>query len=91
MGRFDRAVADCDAAIERNPELGSAHLARGGIHAEQGAYEAARADFSRALQLDPANAAAYRLRGRDRRCAAAITPAPWPTSTSRFDWDRAPP
>jgi len=64
MGRFDLAVADCDAALERDPQLAAAYLARGLAHADQGAYEAAVADFGRALELDPRSAAAYQLRAQ---------------------------
>jgi tetratricopeptide (TPR) repeat protein len=64
MGRLDLAIADCDAALEREPALASAYLVRGRIHLEQGDYQAAAADFAQALELDPACAAAYLLRGQ---------------------------
>ena len=46
-----KAEADFDHAIELEPEAGSAWFARGKYHDQQGAREAANADFLRAYEL----------------------------------------
>lgn len=53
LGRADEALAAFAAAISADPEFGGAYANRGILHDRMGAYEAAIADYTRALALDP--------------------------------------
>jgi tetratricopeptide (TPR) repeat protein len=71
---YKRALADLNAAIDASPDYGAAYLARGDVYTyldllkptgPKGS-EAARADWQRALELDPRNyVAANRLGGAE--------------------------
>lgn len=64
--QYDRALADCDQAIELNPEFPSAYQNRGRVHFYTGQLELAQQDFSRVIELDPELATAYVGRGAVR-------------------------
>jgi tetratricopeptide (TPR) repeat protein len=55
------ALADCDAAIARDPKEFAAHFNRGNVAMRLGDYAGAQADFTRAADLAP-GIAGYRLR-----------------------------
>jgi tetratricopeptide (TPR) repeat protein len=63
MGRYDRALADFNRAIELNPEDATALGGRGETYRAMGRYEEALADFDRGLELDPEDAWALAGRG----------------------------
>ena len=50
---FEAALADADAAVERNPESSTAHQTRGMIHRALHHEDDAEADFTTTLKLDP--------------------------------------
>ena len=52
-GRWDEALADCNAAIERNPNWKNAYASRAQVHCAQGNIELGLADLDTAIQLDP--------------------------------------
>ena len=58
-GRWQDALAEYDAAIERDPNLFLAYVNRAAAHGGLGDHAAALADASRAIELDPTYAAAY--------------------------------
>lgn len=74
---IDAAVADFNAALQIDPDLGSALTNRGNAHAARHETDAAIADFNAALQIDPNLAPALASRGRarllDHETSAAIT------------------
>jgi len=49
--QLDLALADFDQALQLNPELGEAYLNRGNTHFFRREFEAAAADYSRAIDL----------------------------------------
>ena len=51
LGRNDAAIPDYDQAIRLNPQLTQAYYGRGRVYKEIAAYEKARADLQRALEL----------------------------------------
>lgn len=53
--QLDLAVADFDAALKINPNLGEAYLNRGNAHFWQHNYAAAIADFGKAIDLKTAS------------------------------------
>lgn len=57
----DRAIADCNRAIEISPDRGAGAglVCRGCVHISTGEIELALADFSQAAQLNPKDAYAY--------------------------------
>jgi tetratricopeptide (TPR) repeat protein len=65
MGReqYDRAIADFDQAIARNPQDQEAYAGRALAYVALGALDHAIADLSEAVQLDPCYALAYLRRG----------------------------
>ena len=50
---FDSALADADAAVERNPESATAYQTRGMIHRALDRADEAEADFTKTLALEP--------------------------------------
>ena len=55
QGNLSSALAHLSGAIQQNPRLGMAFMARGDIYKEQGNYEQAAADYSAAVKLEPYN------------------------------------
>jgi len=62
-GEYSKAVADCNEAIELNPNDTDAYYNRGCTYGEMGEYEKAIADFDRVIQLNPSDTGAYYNRG----------------------------
>jgi tetratricopeptide (TPR) repeat protein len=62
-GLFDRAIAECNRAIEVAPNYALAYNDRGLAHTKRARLRVAIADFDRAIQLDPTLAVAYFNRG----------------------------
>ncbi len=54
-GEFDAAMASLSKAIEKNPQMGLAYVARGQIFKEKGDYKKAAGDFQKASTLEPYN------------------------------------
>ena len=67
LGRLDEAVADCDQALRRAPELGEAWALRGTLEVEREDYRRAIQDLDRALALRPDEAQWLARRGDARR------------------------
>ncbi len=63
---FDKAIADCTAAIDKEPHY-EAFSRRGEAYLANGDYDAALADFKRAKRLDAQVAKAYWLRAKALR------------------------
>ncbi|MGF1500417.1 MAG: tetratricopeptide repeat protein [Paracoccaceae bacterium] len=63
--RFDRALADYNAALLLDPTYAVAYNNRGNVYALLGNLEAALADHTRAVELDPEYAQAFYNRGAD--------------------------
>jgi len=70
------ALAAVDAALAKNPDRGSSHELRGYVLGRLERTDEAKAEFTKALELDPKNAAATSalatLRGRAGDAAGAI-------------------
>jgi tetratricopeptide (TPR) repeat protein len=62
-GHFANAIADCNRAIELNPEFAEAYSRRGTAYIGQSDYDQALEDFTQAIQLSPEYAAAHFNRG----------------------------
>ena len=60
---MNRALADCNKAIELDPKLAGAYSNRGVAHLEKGELDRAIADCNKAIELDPKLAEAYNNRG----------------------------
>jgi len=61
-GRFEDALQDLEAALERDPSYGKAYAVRGQIHANRGELEAAERSFGRAIELaDPSEVEIHEL------------------------------
>jgi len=77
------ATAAAERAIELDPGSADAYSARGAFRAHHYEWEAARADFAKALELNPAHALSHfryalfylRTFGRNEEAAAAMTRA----------------
>jgi tetratricopeptide (TPR) repeat protein len=54
-GKLDDALSSLSAAIDKNPNLGLAFVARGDVYEKKGDYEKAATDFHRASVLEPFN------------------------------------
>ena len=52
-GALDRALSECELAIQMAPDLATAYTFRGLIYDEMGQVEKALADYREALRLDP--------------------------------------
>ena len=62
-GDFDGALADCDAAIDKDPENLYNFLNRADVRHMRGELEIALEDIARALTIDEKNPIAYKLQG----------------------------
>jgi len=60
---YDRAIADCNQALQLNPKLAEAFSTRGIAYDQKGEYDRAIADFNQALQLNPKDAGPFNNRG----------------------------
>lgn len=81
-GEYDRAIADCNRAIELNQNYAEAYDNRGDAYDGKGEHDRAIADFTRAIMLNPKDAAAhydrglaYRHKGDNDRAIADYTRA----------------
>jgi len=54
-GDYDAAMKSLSKAIEKNPQMGLAYIARGDVYKEKGDYNKAAGDFERASALEPFN------------------------------------
>ena len=75
-GEFDRAIADYNEAIKRDPKLAAAYMGRGANYEGKGELKPALADFRQALAVDPAMADATAAIKRIEGKLAAVTPPP---------------
>jgi tetratricopeptide (TPR) repeat protein/predicted Ser/Thr protein kinase len=73
-GAYDRAGEALDRALAQGPDA-DAYLWRGLVHLRRRQYEAAFADSTRALQLDPSLVWAYRNRARAYRYRGEVDAA----------------
>jgi lipoprotein NlpI len=62
-GEYDKAIADCDAAIHLKPDDFLAFDNRGNAYLDKGEYEKAVADYDTVLRLKPDFVRAYNRRG----------------------------
>jgi len=62
-GNYDRAIADCNKAIEINPNDAVAYYNRGSVYPDKGNYNQAIADFNKAIEINPDYAKAYANQG----------------------------
>ena len=60
---LDRALADCDAAIELQPEAAAVLDSRGLVHLKRGEYDLAIADYDAVLKLVPKQSSTLYARG----------------------------
>jgi tetratricopeptide (TPR) repeat protein len=67
MGEFDKAIADCNKAIELDPKLAPAYGNRGQAYMKKGELDKAITDFNKAIKFDPKLAGLYDLRGNVHR------------------------
>jgi tetratricopeptide (TPR) repeat protein len=63
QGHYDEAISEYTAAIELDPDLANAYLARGQAYYFKDKSLMAVADYSKAIELDPGYTAAYYSRG----------------------------
>ncbi len=61
LRREDEALEHFDKAIARDPEYAFAHARRAVLRQARGEFEAAEADFRRAMELEPENGETYRV------------------------------
>ncbi len=61
--RFDFAIDNFSASIKRQYKVAESHIGRAQAYDGKHEYEAAIADYSKALELDPKNPRAWALRG----------------------------
>ncbi len=54
-GELDSALDSLSKAIEKNPQLGLAYVARGEVYKKKGDYEQAAKDFEHATKIEPFN------------------------------------
>jgi tetratricopeptide (TPR) repeat protein len=62
-GNYDQAIADYDAAIQKDPNNARAWYNRGWAYGEKKNYDRAIADYTQAIRLDPNYTLAYNGRG----------------------------
>ena len=60
---WDAIIADCNAAVQRNPNDAKAYLERGGVYLNKREYDRAIADYTTVISLIPDDAEAYCRRG----------------------------
>ncbi len=60
---WDRIIADCAAAIARNPDDAKAYMERGGAYLSKGEHDRAIVDYTTVISLIPDDAEAYCRRG----------------------------
>lgn len=60
---WDAIIADCSAAIQRNPNDAKAYLERGGTYLNKREYDRAITDYTTVISLAPDDAEAYCRRG----------------------------
>ena len=75
LGNYDKAIADFDAAIRRNPETAINYLDRGLAKEALGEMDAAKADFEAASRKNGDLAENYYKEGRGRNDGRAYTAA----------------
>ena len=59
----DRALPDCNAAIQIDRSQAAAYVNRGNVYLNKGDADRALADFNEAIRIDPGSAWAYSARG----------------------------
>ena len=52
-GNYDAAMSSLSKAIEKNPNMGLAYIARGGLYKDKGDYARAAEDYKQASSLEP--------------------------------------
>jgi tetratricopeptide (TPR) repeat protein len=67
MGNYDGALADCNRAIDMQPQSDIGYERRGHVWRKKGENTHAMADYDKAIQLNPDNAYALLSRGRLRK------------------------
>jgi tetratricopeptide (TPR) repeat protein len=60
---LDKALADCNRALQINPESGADLDARGFVHFKRGEFAPAINDTAEAIRRDPRRASAFYVRG----------------------------
>lgn len=75
LGDYDKAIADFDAAIRRNPETAINYLDRGLAKEALGEKDAAKADFEEAARKNGDLAKDYYKKGRGKNCGRAYAAA----------------
>ena len=58
-GDLDTAMTSLSKAIEKNPQMGLAYVARGKLYKDKGDYQKAAGDFAKASTLEPYNFSAH--------------------------------
>src|SRR5262249_20927556 len=66
LGALEEALADCNAAIARNPRTMEAYHNRGNIRYAKKDFDGAISDYNRVIELDSKNSDAYSNRGSMR-------------------------
>ena len=61
---YDKAIADFDEAVRRDPQQSTTLRRRGNVWAAKADYDKAIVDYSKAIRLDPKDARCYSNRGR---------------------------
>src|SRR5215469_16444872 len=59
LGQYDRAIADCTAALRLDPDSTTAYSVRGWAYTQSGDHQQALADCNEVLQRNPKSAAAH--------------------------------
>ena len=96
MGQFDKALADCNAVIEKLPKYQFVQVSRGDVYMAKGDLAAALKDFNFVLGVNPNNVRAHSGRGElfERKHDLAQARADYrsaplllrPTTVSTPDW-----
>jgi protein-disulfide isomerase/Tfp pilus assembly protein PilF len=73
--RHDRAMLDCNEAVELNPATARAFASRSAVHAARRRYEPALADIGEAIRLDPKVAQFHISRGTIHTAGKAFAEA----------------
>lgn len=60
---WDAIIADCSAAIQRNPNDAKAYLERGGVYLNKREYDRSIEDYTSVIRIAPENSEAYTSRG----------------------------